>query len=221
MFIKKQFITDRREPFFLLAKKYITPDSKVLDIGSGDDLFASTLSRDDIYMLDGNPESVNILKQKYQNCTLGELPNLPYPDNFFDLVHSSHIVEHLTPEILYKSLREMDRCLKSGGHLIISAPVLWQEFYDDLSHLKPYNPKVFLKYMSMGLNLSCTRPLVSDRYKLVEFAKRYSTKPFETKKINIYSEAITFVISFFRKIIHVMGFRELEISGYTIILRKD
>ena len=37
------------------------------------------------------------LKKEFQNITYGRLPKLPYENESFDLIHSSHLVEHLQP----------------------------------------------------------------------------------------------------------------------------
>src|SRR5690606_15521311 len=115
---------------------------KVLDIGAGSGLFSKYFKRNDFYLFDGNDITINELKRENKNVFQGELPIIPFQNNFFDLIHCSHVIEHLNPDVFYETLKEMDRCLKLGGHLIISAPLIWSGFYNDLSHVRPYNPKV-------------------------------------------------------------------------------
>lgn len=50
----------------------------------------------------------------------GSAENLPYEDNSFDVVYSSHVLEHVTSE--QQALDEMKRVLKPGGVLIIGMP---------------------------------------------------------------------------------------------------
>ena len=40
---------------------------------------------------------------------------LPYPDNSFDAVYTSHVLEHLSPKTAKASLQEQLRVLKPGG----------------------------------------------------------------------------------------------------------
>jgi ubiquinone/menaquinone biosynthesis C-methylase UbiE len=71
-------------------------------------------SVDDLRILQGNAES------------------LPYPDAFFDVVYSSHVLEHVNDES--QSLAEMKRVLKPGGVLIIgmpSATMAWIGFFTE------------------------------------------------------------------------------------------
>jgi len=49
---------------------------------------------------------------------------LPYPDGSFDVVYSSHVLEHLTPDGGGQFLREQFRVLKSGGICRIAVPDL-------------------------------------------------------------------------------------------------
>ena len=58
----------------------------------------------------------------------------------------------------------MDRCLKNNGYIIISTPLLWYGFYDDLSHVKPYNPEVLLKYFCYFPDTILTREHISKNY---------------------------------------------------------
>lgn len=217
----KKYITDSRTPFFEVVNKYIDVNSIILDVGSGDGQFAKTIMRNDVYMLDGNRESVGKLKKEFMNCQYGQADKLPYSDECFDMIHSSHVVEHLMPQQLYDFLKEADRCLKPNGYLVISAPLLWSEFYDDLSHMKPYNPKLFEKYLCWGLQWCCTRPLISSRYLMVEKIYRLNTLPYDDGGVFVFSESINKILMFYKMLKYNLGFRKLEKSGFTIVLRKQ
>src|SRR5690606_23253477 len=135
--IEEKYITYKRAPFFQIAKDLIKDGDVVLDVGAGDGSFSEFCQNDEIYQFDGNMESFNNLKKKFRNTFLGHLPNLPFQNNFFNIIHCSHVIEHLQPQELYDTLIEFDRVLKDGGRIVISAPLLWSGFYDDLSHVKP------------------------------------------------------------------------------------
>lgn len=46
--------------------------------------------------------------------------NLPYPDNFFDLILSHEVLEHVADDT--QAIREMARVLKPGGRMVIFVP---------------------------------------------------------------------------------------------------
>jgi len=137
--MQNKFVTHRREPFFEIAKELISSNSTVLDVGSGNGSFANFCGHSNIYMYESNPKSVKFLKGKFPNVFQGSLPKLPFSDNSFDLIHMSHVIEHLQPNEVYETLKEFDRCCKAGGAIVISAPLMWEGFYDDLSHITPEN----------------------------------------------------------------------------------
>jgi ubiquinone/menaquinone biosynthesis C-methylase UbiE len=56
--------------------------------------------------------------------------NLPFQDEQFDIIYSSHVLEHVNSETL--SLREMKRVVKSDGRIIIGMPtasMAWLAFF--------------------------------------------------------------------------------------------
>ena len=217
--IDKRFLTHNREPFFQIAKNNIRQDSKVLDIGAGDASFAKFCEREDFYLLETNPISVAFLKERFKNVEEGSLPILPYLDNFFDLIHMSHVIEHLHPQEVYDSLKEMDRCCKPGGAIVISAPLLWDGFYDDLSHVKPYPPAVFKKYLCNGGYSNLTRQAISKDYKLERLEYRFQEKGILFSINELDKKSVRLVYKVFT-LLRKMGLKEYTRTGYTVVLRK-
>jgi len=134
-------------------------------------------------------------------------------------VHTSHLIEYLTPEKLYALMLEMDRVLSAGGCLIISAPMLWSQLYDDLGHLRPYNPMVFHKYfIEMYRNNRLGK--VSDNYELKELVYRYAQTPLDEG----WSSTIPFVDYLMiagKRLVGKLGFKKLYRNGYTLVLMKN
>lgn len=219
--VNKKYATHSREPFFEIANKHITTQSKVLDIGAGSGMFSKHCKRNDFYLFDGNKETIDFLKQENSNVFLGELPKLPFENNFFDVIHCSHVVEHLAPELFYQTLKEMNRCLSVGGVLVISAPLLWSGFYDDLSHIKPYSPSVFMNYLIGKNKNSRTREIVSEDYVCDELTYRYlenknPSLQFGNKSNSFFVKVILKGMEIFKK----MGLVSYERTGFTIVMRK-
>lgn len=219
--IKNEFITHSRKPFFQIALNYIKPDSKVLDIGPGSGEFPEYCDRDDFYLLEGNGETVELLKQKYNHVYEGFLPGIPFEHDFFDVIHCSHVIEHLKAQQLYDTLVNINKVLKVGGYLVVSAPLLWAGFYDDLSHIRPYSPFIFEKYLTGKYPNSLTRKLISSYYSIEQLEYRYMESSKEIFLLNRNNNFLTKVIHNIIYRLKKFGFENLTKTGYTIVLRKN
>ncbi|WP_037316575.1 bifunctional 2-polyprenyl-6-hydroxyphenol methylase/3-demethylubiquinol 3-O-methyltransferase UbiG [Salegentibacter sp. Hel_I_6] len=217
--MNEKFVTHSREPFFQIGKDLIGPKSTVLDVGAGNGNFADFCNQKNIYLFEGNPSSIKSLEANYKNVYLGRLPELPFDDTFFDVIHMSHVIEHLQPQEVYDTLKEFDRCCKPGGAIVISAPLMWEGFYDDLSHIKPYNPFIFQKYLCSGFCDNLTREPIAKNYTVEKLQYRFlEKKMFYTLKRskNLISKVTFQAYEFLRK----KGFKKYQKTGYTIVLRK-
>ncbi len=219
--IDSKYITHQREPFYEIVNKYLREDSIVLDIGAGDGSFSKYFNRDDFYLFDGNISNTNLLKNKFKNVYYGKLPRLPFEDNFFDIIHCSHVIEHLNPQKLYETLIEIDRCLKNDGYIIISTPLLWNGFYGDLSHVKPYNPEVLLKYFSNFLGNTLTREHISKNYIKKELIYRYREVDLLENLYNTKNNFLIFLIFKTLNFLYKLGLRKYIKSGYTLVIQKQ
>jgi ubiquinone/menaquinone biosynthesis C-methylase UbiE len=104
------------------------PGKKVLDVGfgSGGIAIAFNLAGAVSYGVDVDPE-LKIIADKNiaENSAKAELKiydgvNLPFPDNFFDYIVSSSVLEHVSfPE---KLLNDVFRVLKPGGRFLLTLP---------------------------------------------------------------------------------------------------
>ena len=219
--INPTYATNRREPFFELARPYIKEHSKVLDIGCGHADFARYFKRTDFYLFDGNEGTIADLKSQYINVFQGVLPKLPFADSQFDLIHCSHVIEHLDAETLYQTIMEMNRCLKAGGVLVISAPLMWSGFYDDLSHLRPYPPNVFKIYLCSNNQTNRTRSVINESYIVEKLEYRFKeVKPLH--QLYFYGPKIfAYILKIWFKIMEKCGFKSYEKTGFTIVLKKQ
>lgn len=109
-------------------KKYIPISSSFLDVGCGagysliqakEELSCTVQGVDPEPGAHGVGRFTTGLWQE-RPIIQGSAENLPYADNTFDVVYSSHVLEHVQSEI--EALQEMKRVLKPGGVLIIGMP---------------------------------------------------------------------------------------------------
>lgn len=222
-----RYVTQEREPFFeLVVQAAVDAGVQVraaVDLGPGDTRFADLLQARfpacAVTLLEGNPHTVQALRARVPDVRAWVAPApLPMADASVDLLHTSHLVEHLPPDAVYALMLEADRVLRPGGILAISAPLLWEGFYYDLSHLKPYEPEVFVKYLAKPFG-SQTRPSVSTSYEVLR--KQYRLR---ARKVfagwHADSPAGRTLIAGVRRVLTRAGVRELERTGFTLVLRK-
>jgi ubiquinone/menaquinone biosynthesis C-methylase UbiE len=222
---KKKYLTLNREPFFELAANYILRGSKVvLDIGSGEGDFFVYLEKkgfeiNNVYLLDGNQTTVDKNKGLTANSLFYLAPEkLPFEDHSVDFIHISHLVDNLMVADFYDFLLELNRVLKAGAFLVISTPLLWPNFYDDLSHVRPYNPYVFFKYfVQQGRHNRFDK--IQDNYQIENLVYRYYEIPLDEGWSSIVPFIDSIIISW-RRIVRKLGFKRLQKNGYTLILKK-
>jgi len=68
--------------------------------------------------------------------------------NQFDVVHCSHVIEHISYPNIINFLDELIRITKPGGYVIIRSPLMSTEFYTCIDHIRPYPPKAILDHYS-------------------------------------------------------------------------
>ena len=108
--------------------EYVPKNARFLDVGCGAGyslLKAKTELNCDVIGIDPEPGAHGVgryTSDDWKNLPIikGYSENLPFEENSFDLVYSSHVLEHVSSE--EKSLAEMKRVLKPGGVLIIGMP---------------------------------------------------------------------------------------------------
>jgi ubiquinone/menaquinone biosynthesis C-methylase UbiE len=99
---------------------------KVLDAGCGNG--KNMLYRKDLEMfgIDNCVELITICLEKNLNVKLGDILEIPFPDEYFDSTMSIAVVHHLkTFQERCIALQEMIRITKKGGQLFIT---LWKQF---------------------------------------------------------------------------------------------
>src|ERR1043166_3488357 len=99
-----------------------------------------------------NYVGLDYLSERSEPDIIGSAQAIPCPDNSFDTVTSTEVLEHV-PDPL-KAMREMTRVLKPNGYLILSTPMYWPRHevpYDFFRHT--YDELLYLTAES-GLELT-------------------------------------------------------------------
>jgi SAM-dependent methyltransferase len=127
----------------IIRKYNIAKKSKVLDLGCGRGDFLEPFKNADIDIsgVDFAENSIRELKKRgyaVKQCDF-EKNTVPFGDDYFDIVFSKSVIEHLSDPGKY--LSEIKRILKPGGRLIIMTPDWYSQymiFYNDHTHKQPY-----------------------------------------------------------------------------------
>ena len=93
---------------------------KILDVGSGPGFFLSGLNSNwSKNGIDISNKATQICK-KYANMQTGELPEVSYGINYFDVITMIHVIEHLHNPLGY--IKKIKQILKNEGLFIIETP---------------------------------------------------------------------------------------------------
>lgn len=200
------FDYDQKREWDRIAYRYFRRCTKIADIGCGEGRFMR-LNPSKIVGVDYNDLSLSVCIDKGYEVKKSDIRNLPFKNHSMDGIHCSHVIEHFNPDDVHKILSEMDRVLKMPGILIIRSPLLWGGFYNDLTHIKPYNPYVIIKYMTYTKQR--TKKLISTDYRVIYQRIRYA--PLIS---GIY------IIDHFLNFLNRWGFPWFKKNGYIIVLSK-
>ena len=154
-------------------KDYIPKNSKFIDVGCGAGYSLMRAKIDlncEVEGIDADPGAHGVgrfVKKIVDPISIkqGFAEKLPYEDATFDVVYSSHVLEHLHPEDAIDQVQEICRILRKGGKYIcitpngINGPHDISRFYgNDLVgfHLKEYLPSE-LKKLFIGAGFKRVR----------------------------------------------------------------
>jgi SAM-dependent methyltransferase len=134
----------RRKLFARLIRELKLPSgAAVLDAGTstGPNLgVLRDLGFSDIHGVDLSPEALRFCQSKgFTQVRLGDICALPYPDESFDLVLATDVIEHVDHDD--RALREIRRVLRPGGTALLTVPAfqcLWGVTDDISEHRRRY-----------------------------------------------------------------------------------
>jgi len=97
-------------------------NARILDIGCGIGTYVRRFRTysDDVYGVDVEPDRVEEASQTLPNISLAPGEHLPFPDDFFDVVFSNEVIEHVEDD--RQTIREAVRVTRPGGTIVIFAP---------------------------------------------------------------------------------------------------
>jgi len=193
---------------FLL--KNIKPKIKVLNIGVGGGVLEKiALSKNiDIFSLDPSEKSIEKLQVLIgkDKAKVGYSQNIPFSSDYFDIVIMSEVLEHLTDEVIVKTLKEVNRVLKKGGRFIGTVP-----YNENLSEQIVICPKCGEKFHRWGHIQSF------DKIKMAKLLERFfsnivvSPKMFISWNVLNWKGKTSAVLLYF---LYLIGLKKSELNLY-------
>jgi ubiquinone/menaquinone biosynthesis C-methylase UbiE len=123
----------------------------VLDLGCGEAMAYDYLAEHDYYGLDCCEAALKIAKKKVteaKQLKLGMIEEIPFEDEFFDVVWARHILEHSSD--VKKTLDEIVRVLKTAGLLIYAVP---QGIHPEPAHLFQADRKLWFDLLASKFSM--------------------------------------------------------------------
>jgi SAM-dependent methyltransferase len=175
------------DTFYLDAIDRFSPNDKILDLGG------TQLKRGCFNIYDYNFDVVNINISRTKGTDIqGDANLLPFPDNYFDYVICSEVLEHVPNPI--SVLQQVNRILKPGGSLLATIPFLFPIHADPYDYGRYTNHYWTENLKKTGFPNSSVMPQGRFNSVMLDFiAIKYRNTPDKNK---IYSPIHSVVLSF-------------------------
>jgi len=140
------------------AVKFTNIESgKLLDIGLGCGFFEKIIKKEkpkiNLYGIDISKSAIKKIKQNSIGVfKIGSVLEIPFKQNFFDVVIALEVLEHIPATEIFSVYKEIKRVLKKKGKLILSIPV-----YENCSikknpsrHMRAYTPEIIITELTLA-----------------------------------------------------------------------
>lgn len=123
-----------------------------LEVGSGLGRFPllvlKRFPRFNITCIEKNRQLANMTTQAGLNTITGDFTAYSFPADSYDVIHCSHVIEHLAYPDIASALNKLAAVTRPKGFVIIRSPLMHQGFYNDLDHIRPYPPEAILSFFA-------------------------------------------------------------------------
>jgi SAM-dependent methyltransferase len=166
--------------------EYISPQSTVLDIGSGYCDFINNIKAKGKIAIDAD-----ISSKKYCNSDVAFLnikaTEMEFEANSFDAVFASNLFEHLNEHDLDELTNKIYKCLKTNGKFFLIQPnyyYAYRKYWDDFTHIKAFS------------HVSLSDFLTSKGFKIKKLEKRFLPYSFKSIFPKSYFLTLLYLKSF-------------------------
>jgi len=113
----------------LIAQQTNLHQARLLEFGAGVGMYASQFKHrftPYVQAFDIELERVQEMRADISTAIVSAGEALPYPNNYFDVVFSNEVIEHVVND--RQAIAEMVRVTKSNGHIMLFCPNRWYPF---------------------------------------------------------------------------------------------
>jgi SAM-dependent methyltransferase len=150
--------------------RYISPQSSVLDIGSGYCDFINNIKAKSKTAIDSDPASKGFCNPEITFINI-DVTKTEFEEKSFDVVFVSNLFEHLDEHDLDLLTNKIYKWLKEKGTLILVQPnyyYAYREYWDDYTHKKAFS------------HVSLSDFLISKRFKILKIEKKFLPYSFKS-----------------------------------------
>src|SRR3989344_3519123 len=134
-------------------QKYISEDAAVLDIGAGYCEFINNIKAKQKTALDINPD-VNKFAAKDVKIIISESGSIKQiKDKTIDVVFASNFFEHIPKKDIVRTIREMNRILKTEGKCLILQPnfrYCHKDYWMFFDHITPLDDRCMIEILEVN-----------------------------------------------------------------------
>ena len=132
-FMAEDFWVDCEDRTAAIVKHNVSHGARILDVGCGLGRLLTKCSGYEKYGMDISAQYLEKAIDSDANLCMAKVEDMPYVDDFFDLVVCTDVLEHVLD--LNLAMRQLIRVLKPGGKLVLRVP------YKE--SLKPYTEQSY------------------------------------------------------------------------------
>ncbi|PIR44398.1 hypothetical protein COV23_00040 [Candidatus Wolfebacteria bacterium CG10_big_fil_rev_8_21_14_0_10_31_9] len=212
----KESYKDEDKPVLKFLKSLKNKETDYFEVGSGLGRFPSIIKdkfpKFKITCLEINKDLAEKTEKNGLETINADILKSNLPDDYFGIVHCSHLIEHFKyPEII-KVLDEIVRITRKGGYVIIRSPLANTYFYDDIDHIRPYPPESILNYFKNEQQQE------KGSYQIEEVFRWYRRHGLQIE--DFHGESVILINIFFKILWNYLRFPFSKKDGYVFIIKK-
>jgi len=171
---------------------------KILNLGAGTGTDLGVLNKyGDNYVIDINKNALDMINNFFIEKRVADACDLPFKNDFFDLVVSFDVFEHIKND--KKAVSEVHSVLKKGGFLLFTVPAypsLFSSHDVALSHYRRYNKNMLKKLLSRfnNLRLNYWNFVLFPLLAFIRLIKKNSTPKVDHFKMPIFLDKFFYLI---------------------------